>query len=389
MSGDLVASLSALASEREHDWELRIGYLDALVGVRGSCERVRRAVTDLDPFLAPRDGEESVTIEAVQVETPEHLRAALLEAGRDVVIDASLYLDLQSHGRRVDCPSGYAIHIDKTGSTCLFMPDRRRIQVLNGDEAALARDTVRILKSLASLHAESRGAVMVHSSGVVLRDGRTVLFPGDSRNGKTTVLLEALTRFDGDMLSCDTCMLQAVSGRLVARGWPSNFSVSIGTMYDYDVLTPMLPEDKRGLDYGEAWAIFDKHVLDARDVVRALDVAIVPEHEVAAVVCLSFAPEAPIGLRPLTDRERLRAWLQKVYLGSRDPLYPNWHGYWEVDEQAIDRSIDGIVDHLCNSPHVALYELNWAPSLDRLLRSAPLLDQHYLGAPTMERPARD
>lgn len=379
MNCDLVAALSALAGEGGDDWQLRIGYLDALVGVRGSCERVRRAVTDLEPFLARRDGEEGVTIEAVQVETPERLRAALVEAGREVVIDASLYVDLQSLGRRVDCPSGYAIHIDKTRSTCVFQPGRRRIQVLNGDEAALARDTVRILKSLVSLHAEARGAIMVHSSGVVLRDGRTVLFPGDSRNGKTTVLLEALTRFDGDMLSCDTCMLRVAAGRLAARGWPSNFSVSIGTMYDYDVLTPMLPEDRRGLDYGEAWAIFDKHVLDAKQVVRALDVAIVPEREVAAVVCLSFAPEAPIGLRPLTDRKRLWSWLQKVYLGSRDPLYPNWHRYWEVDEQAIDRSIEGIVDHLCDSPHVALYELNWAPSLDRLLRNVPLLDRHYRG----------
>jgi hypothetical protein len=60
-----------------------------------------------------------------------------------------------------------------------------------------------------------------------------------------------------------------------------------------------------------------------------------------------------------------------VYLGSRDPIYHNWHGYIEVADSTIDQNIQQMARRLfaCCDVHT----LTWAPSAVSLLkRVAPL-----------------
>jgi hypothetical protein len=301
--------------------------------------------------------------------------ARLEGEGSVVTVDASLYKETSSRGFRFKGRRGYAIFVEKTRSVCLFRPDAGAIHVLNEDEDALARDTVRLVKSLVSLDAERRGHIILHASGAVLGGRQGVLFLGDSRNGKTTILLEVLDRFDAAMLSCDTSVLRLEEGRLVARGWPSNFSASIGTVFDYEGLSPLVPKDKRGLSYREAWDIFDKHVLDTMDVITCLGCSVVPEHPVHVLVCLRFDPSARTAIAPIGDCAAIQEWLTRVYLGSRDPLYPNWHGFWSVDDRGIDESIATFAERIANSG-IRVYQMDWAPGPEALLRRVDELDRH-------------
>jgi len=369
--------IAEVTGARAGDVQAWFSYSGDLFAVRANSSSViERLAAELSPFIVttnPRSDLPLVTLTAIQESGNENLIRLLSQKGSEITVDASLYTDLSSRGRRLDFRDDYAILVEKTRTLHVFEPKERRITLFNPAESRLQCDLGRLLKSLISLHSEQRGHIMIHASGVVLADHIGVLFLGDSRNGKTTILLEVLSRFDADMLTCDTSILRVEDDHVVARGWPSNFSVFLGTMLDYPGLYPLFPEDKRHLTYNQAWDVFDKHVLESHKVAASLSTRIQSEQTVGAFVCLNFAPEAPTGLSLLEDRSTIGDWLQRVYLGSQDKAYPNWHGFWTIDDETISYNIENFVDHLANHG-TPVYLLNWAPGPEQLLRKIPLLD---------------
>jgi hypothetical protein len=373
---DLDYQTEKLAACCVGDVQTWFSYSGALLAVRAaSSGMLARLEAELSPFIVATELKSNlplVTLTAVQEPGDAELVQLLFQVGREITVDASLYADLSSQGRRLDFRNCYVVLVEKTGTLHLFEPAEQRVTLFNADENRLQRDLGRLLKSLCSLHSERLGHLMIHASGVVLGGHECVLFLGDSRNGKTTMLVEVMSHFNADMLSCDTVELRLEDGHIVARGWPSNFSITLGTMQDYPSLYPFFPEDKRHFSYNQAWAVFDKHVLDAHEVAASLGASIRPEHTVDAIICLHFAHEAPTGLTLLEDRSAIGDWLQRLYLGSRDKAYPNWHGFWSVSEEAISRHIESFVGHLAGGG-IPVYLLHWAPGPEQLLRRIPLL----------------
>jgi hypothetical protein len=361
---------------------LGLGYLDEHFALRGPGEIVTRVAERVDPFIgaeAPQLG--ATEIRAVLAYGGALLSRALAE-GDDVVVDASLY-DSNSRGRRLDVEKGWVIAIERTGTLCAFLPNDGVVMVVQPDAATLEAELLRTLKALVLAGCERHGCIVVHASGVVTSAGAT-LFCGDSRNGKTTILLEALTGFETTMLSCDTCVLRVGASGVVARGWPSNFSVSIGTIHDFPALHVLAQPAHQKLTYAEAWAIHPKHVLDTGDVVREMGVNLVPEAHVSAVVGLRFAPAEPTGLRAIDDAS-VRAVLDGVCLGSRDPLYPNWPGFVELDQDALDRNVAAITDALF-AGGVDAYAMTWAPAPTALLRGVATLEPSSRAKPRPTSP---
>jgi hypothetical protein len=321
-------------------------------------------------------------VSAEALAAPQELIEALSREPDTIQIDTSLYRDLASTGARVGTQSHYAIRITSTATVCVFDKDKNRIGLFNLEPEALERDLLRILKSLAMLSAELRGCLIVHASGVVLPDGRAALFLADSRNGKTTILLEALTKFRTAMLSCDTSILRLEGQDLLARGWPSNFSLSLGTAYDYLPLYSLLSQVDTGLDYATAWRVWDKRVLQTDAVLAALDCGLVPEAKVASVTCLRYDPTGTTGVLPIRSPDHLADWLRRTYLGSRDPLYPNWHRFLEVDDSQICAAINHYSERMFVAG-VTAYEMCWAPSPESLLRMVPELEPHCRSKPAV------
>jgi hypothetical protein len=213
---------------------------------------------------------------------------------------------------------------------------------------------------------------MLHASGVVTSGG-CVLFAGDSRNGKTTTLLESMAGFEVAMLSCDTTIVAGVDSALRARGWPSSFSVSIGTMHDYADLHPHLEPEMRELGYAEAWGIHPKHVLDTHAVSTAASWELCPEAELRAIVALELSTEGKgVGISPLSDKG-LNEFLGGVMLGSADPLYPDWHRFWEHASGIRCRPLVDLGEWVRRG-RLEAYSMRWAPHPQALLRRIPVLD---------------
>jgi len=350
--------------------ETVLSYFNDVISARTNSKKVyERIAHELSPFIysATAVSEALTTVFGVKKSLPLEVFETFINSGKPVTIDTSLYKELQTGGKRIDSNNDFAILIDKTRSIVLFDRENNRVVVHNQQSDVLAIDVIRIIKSLIAINCERKGCIMLHASGIVFRETEGVLFLGDSRNGKTTILMEALSKFAADMLSCDTSILKLENDKLVARGWPSNFSVSIGTMYDYQSLHKFLPKEKRNLSYVEAWDIYDKHVLDTKEVIRSIGTKIQPECKIETMIALNFAPEVTTGITEVVERDTVARWLTKTYLGSRDPLYPNWHSFWAVDDEQINDNIAYFVDHILNNG-LKFYQMNWAPGPEALLR---------------------
>lgn len=285
--------------ENDKNYCISAEYLENKYRIISNSESVITVLKrDVNPFIKILDTDLKnnsdflTSIYVLQSDCNDELLKKINNEGYEVVVDTSLYVELQSKGKRLDVEDGYLIVIEKTKSLFVFSNSKKEAYILNSDQGLLSRDLGRFLKGIISIKCEQQGYIMLHASGIVLENGDTVLFLADSRNGKTSILLEALTKFNAKMLSCDTSILKIEGQQIIARGWPSNFSVSIGTMHDYPVLFDFIPQDKRNITYNHAWDIFDKYVLKTAQVIDGLKSEIITQNPIKALVCLNFSPDS-------------------------------------------------------------------------------------------------
>lgn len=305
-------------------------------------------------------------------EAPDRLRAATVEAGERVVVDTSLYKHLASDGRRWAVPPGYLVRIDATASLFHFEAEPRRVTLYQPDAARRLLDAVRAVKGFFTPAIERAGGIQIHSSGVVVDDD-VVLLVGDMWQGKTTLLLEMLAQFNVRQLSCDTVVLMPDAGQeRTVFGWPSPFSVSHGTLADHPPLFDFFPEARRDVPYAQLWAEGKKAVLTSHQVVDRYGTSIQPgARQVSTCLIVRFKPDEPTRLEALHDGEELVRHLRTMYLGSRDPIYHNWHRYIVCDDETIERNIRAAADRLLGT--AAVYTLTWAPSAVSLMKRVPTL----------------
>lgn len=299
----------------------------------------------------------------------------LLDNGFEITIDTSMYEEQKSNGIRVDYDDGYIIYVNKTESFFVFCTQTNEVYLFNDNLDLLVRDAIRFIKSITSILCEKKQSLMLHASGAILDKNNAILFLADARNGKTTILLEMLTKFKTNILSCDTIFLRSEKDDLIARGWPSNFSISKGTLHDYSELNELIPDGCVNLTYNQAWDIHKKYVLDTNDVKKLLNVEITPECAVRTFVFLNFSPDSITQMCRIKSYDSIHDWVKRVYLGSRDALYPNWHQFKYVDDKKIDRTIQEFVDYILKND-CEVYQMNWAPSPEQLLRQIDLLDNY-------------
>ena len=334
---------------------------------------------ELEPFIAVRDNApqaEPLLALALRAE-PAAATWREVADGERVVVDTSTYVHLASQGLRFPVEGGYVLRIDLTATYVFFDGSARRAVLYQPELDLLARDAARLIKSILIVLIEAHGGIQLHASGVTLDDGRAVLLLGDTRQGKTTLLLELLSGFRVQQLSCDAVVLLPDGERSVTvHGWPSPFSVSHGTLSDHPELAAFFPEDRRGVRYDTLWREGRKSILTSAQVVTTFGRRIEPiAKRIAHVVVVRFRPEEPTGLRPLTSPAEFAGALRSLSLGTRDPIYYNWHGYVVADEAAIERNINLLTTRLLATVPVTV--MTWAPSAASLFKRIPELGRAH------------
>ena len=111
-------------------------------------------------------------------------------------------------------------------------------------------------------------------------------------------------------------------------------------MSDYRALHPFIPEERHALSYDALWREGTKSVLTSDEVTRLFGTAIEPAAErIAAALVLRFRQDEPVSLDPIDDEAEVREALTATYLGSRDPIYHNWHRWIVCPEDRIDANL--------------------------------------------------
>jgi hypothetical protein len=328
----------------------------------------------LTPFFATAEkrSDTDVRIRLRQTTVPLEQISHIEGRGTKVVVDASLYAHQQCEGIREGDGDQYRIFIRKTGTLFEFDRPGATIAITNADFKLLRMEAIRLIKSLASLKGEQQGALMLHASAITT-DDKATMFLGDTRNGKTTILLEMLTGFKCDMVSCDTSFVFEDANAVGIRGWPSNFSISLGTIYDFPCLHDLAPAEARKMNYRTAWAVFDKHVLDTGDVLTRTRTIIMPQSKLRTIVFINFCKDRPAELSQAVSSTELRRYLEKVYLGSRDWVYPNWHGFYLVDGDLIATNLERMAN-MVEKQNISCFVLNWSPAPASFLHQIPELN---------------
>lgn len=364
--------------------EATLTFSNLALGLSGPEEIMDAIRCEVEPFfhIGPRGGPTAVNL-SLATEDPASIAARCEGPGVTVPVDTSLYAHLTSTGTRWGSPRSdrWVVRVDATGTYVVFDRGAAHIKVVQPAPEMLVRDGVRLVKGLLTAGLESHGSIQVHASGVTTRDGGVLLL-GEMWHGKTTLLLDLLNEFQTRQLSCDTVVLRdEEDGAVSAHGWPSPFSVSHGTLADHPAVYDAIPPERRALSYDALWREGKKSVLRSSEVVARFGTTLEPStRHLAACVIARFAPAEETRLRRVENRDELLAFLPKVYLGSRDPIYHNWHGYFTCDDAVIDRNMERVGTALF--ARTPVYELVWAPSAVSLLKRVPELERAHrtLGA---------
>ncbi|UXY15801.1 hypothetical protein N8I74_01935 [Chitiniphilus purpureus] len=355
----------------------RVDYAGLTVNLCAFDEVAQSIRAEVQPFFVLQSGSNSescvanLTLNLAPL--PTEIAELLVHEPRLLQVDTSLYVHLASEGLRWDFDNQHVIRITLTGTYAVIDIERSRITLYQPEQTLLTRDAIRLLKGLFTVFVEDCGGVQLHSSSVVA-DGKGVLLLGDMWQGKTTLLLEMLREFNVQQLSCDTTVLMpnTKGNQICAYGWPSPFSVSHGTLADHPELYEFFPEERKGVNYEQLWADGKKSVLTSEQVVSCFASSLVPSvKNISLCLIVRFSPEDTTSITRIENIDSLAKHLQLVYLGSRDPIYHNWHQYLEVDDATIDRNIQMIAEALYASSEV--YVLTWAPSAVSLMKRVPLL----------------
>ena len=244
-----------------------ISYFDQRL--RLNCDNALAADVrqSLEPFFEFSDDTSGTEPFIDVIAHPEEMDGKPEVSGEKIAVDSSLYKQLSSDGEMWKNGQRWTTRIVATDTWFRFDRSQRKVDVFQIDPERRLTDVVRLIKGLFTPALEIAGAIQLHSAGVVA-DDQVVLILGDMWQGKTTLLLELMGKFNVKQLSCDTVVVRPVgTDGIQARGWPSPFSMSHGTMCDHEALQKFIPKERRALDYNTLWKERKKTVLTSQQIV--------------------------------------------------------------------------------------------------------------------------
>ena len=182
----------------------------------------------------------------------------------------------------------------------------------------------------------------LHASGVDF-EGRSILFFGPKMSGKTTFLLEAITKHGGVPLTNDRAYIPAGAQPPIVYSWPSYVTLFEGTIFNYPQLiraAKSYSSDSSCSYRGEWWpgtversfAPEKKRAYPMPWLTCALDIRYVWSSALRAFVLGEISASAPrssmdeIDVGDRVQRDLVRSALLAESFDHREPAFLPWHG---------------------------------------------------------------
>lgn len=185
-------------------------------------------------------------------------------AGESIYIRKSASEFFTIPGRRVTADGTEYILCPKTATRIALDPASRSITVATESTASEQDEIVLIelIRDVVLKNEENHGVVVLHAT-CAYKDGEACLIVGPKGAGKSTMLLELVSRFGYRFMSGDKTFLWVQDGRLLASGWPDYPHLGLGTLSKYPQFVERFKLAERIESAGESlWSTEHKIALD-------------------------------------------------------------------------------------------------------------------------------
>ncbi len=247
---------------------------------------------------------------------------------------------------------------------------------------------IRVIEDTAIDRLEKAGHVFVHGSGVVGQEG-AVVFIGQKRSGKSTMMLKSIESFGARFLTSDNILLQRVDDRVIARGWVGFCNLDYGSVVEHGFLRAFLALSwrHRRIPPSDWWGRLGKMSVFTEELVGAAGAVVAQEAPLRQVVVPTFSDDAPRNA-PIMAKS-LGELMSHNIQGSQHPNRDDdWMGWRNLDHAALKTALIRIFDGATGG--IDGRELKWGPSLNTTLGGLGLFpprvherqgDQEYADLP--------
>lgn len=154
--------------------------------------------------------------------------------GEDIYLRKSASNFFTIPGRRVMKAGIEYIKCVKTGTFIAFDPTNKKITIsvksteTEQDELIF----IELIRDLILKNEENHGVVVLHATSAY-KNGNASMIIGPKGAGKSTTLLELVSKLDYQFMSGDKTFLWVEDGQLLAAGWPDYPHLGLGTLSKY------------------------------------------------------------------------------------------------------------------------------------------------------------
>ncbi|WP_461202894.1 hypothetical protein [Anoxybacillus sp. TBDG-1] len=156
------------------------------------------------------------------------------DGGEEIYIRKSASDFFTIPGKRVFVEGIEYIKCVKTGTLIAFDSIKNKITISTKTTDTVQEELlfIELIRDLILKNEENHGVVVLHATSAY-KDGKASLIIGSKGAGKSTTLLELVSKFDYQHMSGDKTFLWVENGQLLASGWPDYPHLGLGTLSKY------------------------------------------------------------------------------------------------------------------------------------------------------------
>ena len=223
--------------------------------------------------------------------------------------------------------------------------------VSDGSQSLVQNEITRIIREIMTRAMEKKGFFLFHAS-VVEKDGKAVLFSGESGAGKTSILLGLLDK-GYHFLSDDRVLIGVENRKVKAIAWPGPIGITLATTMQFEPLIEIyadlgsltFPQHRihsLALDKLEENEI-DRVDLSVEELVTSFQTKFVREAELEQIFLLDDYPPDQL-FKPIDYSPQLIESLKQRFFfpheNSRDPAFCPWFHRLNKDSAKLMSTYD-------------------------------------------------
>jgi hypothetical protein len=199
---------------------------------------------------------------------------------------------------------------------------------------------IELIRDLILKNEENHGVVVLHAT-CAYRDGLATLIIGPKGAGKSTTLLELVSKFDYLFMSGDKTFLWVEDGQLLASGWPDYPHLGLGTLSKYPkFISAFELSEQITAAQGDLWSTEHKRAISPQTF-KAM-IPHVPTGLIATVGCFLYPrlePSEDCLLVPVVEHIfQMEPHIERIF--EKDKV--QWNAF--IEPQNLD-AIDRMIEH--------------------------------------------